>query len=713
MTILHTDFETRSLVDLTVCGLDNYARHPSTRPILLSWAFDDDEVSLWQPHLEPELPKEVKKALASDVTISAWNAQFERNIFCRCLGFWVDYSRWLDPMIWARHLSLPGSLEDCGTALGLAQDEGKIDNKEKIKIKGREKTVDVLKHKFCEPFALGGKETLFGITQPEFHDWNTHPEDWKKFCGYCIRDTQVERTLLKMMAKLPLPEIEQKGWELDQKINERGIPTNMQFVENAIKLAQQSKNELSLLLKEKTQLENPNSRTQLLPWITAQGYPHLSLGKVFVTDAVDDLTCPLSGLGREVLKLRQQAAKTSDSKFDKIKNIVSADGKLRNQFAYMGASRTGRWASYGVQVQNLSKPTKSIKKNYKRAFELVMAGDYDAAKKEFPSIIDLVIAIVRSSFQAPLGTLIGVSDLNAIENRVIGWVANCDLTLRVFKENRCPYLDFGSELFSVDYHVLKAAYDQKDEDADEKRTASKPAVLGAGFGLGGGELTKDKYGNTIRGGLWGYAKNMGVDISKDLAHKAVKVFRAKRPKIVQLWKDLEKACLEVIARGGKKQVGPVLIDRKKREDGIIVLRIILPSGRGLHYFNAKIESRELIGKDGDPYEKPAIVYDGIGHGVGKKQDGWGEVYTYGGKLTENIVQGIARDLLLHAMLLADDLGAEIFYHAHDEQAVLINPADPFGFTLSDLQWVMCQTPDWAPGLPMHAESWQGEYYKKG
>src|SRR6266702_251037 len=478
MTVLHCDFETRSLIDLPLRGLHNYVSHPSTKVLMLSWAFDDDDVQLWQPHLTPELPKEVRRAIESDVTISAWNATFERDVFQGCLGIWIDYCRWLDPMVWARHLSLPGSLDECGAILGLPPEQAKIkDGKRLIQ-------------KFSIPYTMGGEATLFGITTPDFLDWETDPDDWKLFGEYCTRDTQAEREILKRMQLLPLPHIEQRGWILDQKINDAGIPTNLQFVQNALFLAERAKEDLDRQLKQKTGLANPNSRDQILKWASAQGYPFHSMRKEFVTAAINDSSSGMSGLCREVLKLRQGSAKTSYKKYETIQNLVSADNRIRNQYLFLGAARTGRWSGTGFQPQNPPRPIKEVEEKYDRALELVVAADYQALKQEFSSVTDVVTSVVRSAIQAPVGNELHVCDLNAIENRVLGWLARCDGILRVFREGKCPYLSFASRMYNIPYdllHVIEnGKHVAKDKDAKAKRQVGKPAVLGAGYGLGPG-----------------------------------------------------------------------------------------------------------------------------------------------------------------------------------------------------------------------------------
>lgn len=736
MKHLFIDFETASELDLSVVGIDRYANHSSTRPLMLSYAIDNDAVQLWEPHKETIPKKLLQYLLDPAITKAAWNATFERYILKYCLKIDIPWNQFMDIMVWARHLSLPGGLGDCGTVLGLPDDSAKIEDGTR------------LKNWFCQPYTMGGKITLFGVSPPEFHDYDTHPVDWKLFCDYCIRDTEVERTIFKVISDIsPLPDREQKLWELDQRINERGIPTDRQFVQNAYDMAVRCKDALVLELKQKTGLNNPNSRPQLLPWLQQHGYTYKSLKKEFVASAIAKGKLPKEV--SDVLTLRQSASKTSYTKLETLVNILSDDDRLRGQFMFLGASRSGRWSGSGVQVHNLPRPIKWIEKNLDLAMSLVSVSDYavltDILSKEKnpPTVISVMTSIIRSCFQSSKGKKLSVCDLNAIENRVLGWVAGCDAIMKVFRDGLCPYLSFACKMYNIDYPSLNAAYQSGDPEAKNKRQVAKAPVLGAGYGLGAGvnrfctlcghelkfheeycpehyddliqyeaKIVEDKCGNKIKTGLMGYAENMGVSLTPEQAYTAWKIFRESYPEVVTGWSDLENAAIEVMKYGGEVQVGPVVFDRKEREGGGFVLRIKLPSGRYLHYMNTVLRLEKKISARGKEYTQTKIMYDGIGHGVGMITTGWGQVYTYGGKLMENVVQAISRDLLADAMMMAEELGAEIVLHVHDEIVTEADAQDPFAFGLKDLQHCMSTTPDWAPGLPLHADGFEGQYYKK-
>jgi DNA polymerase bacteriophage-type len=351
--------------------------------------------------------------------------------------------------------------------------------------------------------------------------------------------------------------------------------------------------------------------------------------------------------------------------------------------------------------------------------------------------------LLRSLFQAKPGNTLIVADLNAIENRVLGWMSGCDAILDVFRHSKedggDPYLSFGTKLYNKTYAEMWAAYKAGNED---DRQNSKPAVLGAGYGLGGGEMFINEYGDEVRGGLWGYALNVcGTDMPKELAHKAVKVFRDSYPEVVQMWTDLEEAFKQVLQRGGVIKVGEVTWDRDQKEwmqhptrgkqcvltfsrikmtDGGYTMRMELPSGRALHYLNATIENETRKSKKtGKPYTAQTIYYDGVEHSATQGADGknvkknhkWGRVKTYSGKLVENAVQACSRDILLHGMLAADEMGFHLAGMFHDE--LLCEEPDVWdGLRLSDLIDCMTAVPIECPGLILGAEGFTGRVYHK-
>jgi DNA polymerase len=672
VTKLSIDLETRSRCDLLTNGLHAYSRDPSSRVLIFCYALDDGAVSTWLPHEQKKAPADLKDAI-TDPAVEKWafNAPFEQNMIKHTLG--LNVVNWRDTMIQALYASLPASLEYAGKALGLPE--------EMLKNPEGKKLIRL----FSIPRKDGG-----------FNDWNSHPEEFEKFVRYCQQDVEAERAIRNKLAKLPVPESEWALWELDQEINQRGIPVDLQFVEQAIRIGAVEKQRLVNILMKETGLPNPMTQAAFLGWARDLGYPYGDLRKATVENTLREGS--VSGKLAEMLSLRSQAAKTSMSKFDTIK-AMTQQGRIYNSVQFYGASRTGRWAGRGVQIQNLPRPIREVEDNEQRVTDMVKAAAYDDILMEFGGAIPVVSSVIRSSFRAREGHTFYAADLNAIENRVLGWVSDCPAILDVFRNDRDPYKDFGSRMFHKPY----------EEITKPERTLSKPAVLGCGYMLGGGEETVNKNGDTIRLGLWGYAGAMGIDMSREQAHEAVKVFRAAYPEVVSCWYALKDAAFECVQNHTTIRVGPLVFNGAPG-----LMRVKLPSGRILNYLRPRIEKKRREFKrllpDGTTITETKLVdvlsYDGTDQ-VTKQ---WGRVSTHPGKLMENFVQAIARDILAAGLVEAKRVGFDIVMHVHDEIVAEV----PFTSMLTpeDLAKAMSVPLPWAPDLPLKAEAIQTPIYKK-
>lgn len=722
--ILRIDFETYSEVPLggkESVGIWNYANHSSTQILMMAYKLSGAKtVELWQAHLGP-MPSDLKTLLLDpEITVSAFNSCFERYILQFKLGITIPASRFLDPQISARYLSMPASLEEVGEILRLPPELAK------------DKRGEQLIKLFCEPQRakkVRGQEQEYYQATAE-----THPVEWQEFCQYCIKDVVAEEEVsrrMELLQALPLPEFERRLWIFDQKVNDRGIPVDIGFVKSAYKLAVLSKKEALDKQNKITGLENANSRNQLLPWLKERGYTYSTLRKETVDTVLKDPETKLAPEAREVLKARREASSTSYQKLSAILQRVSFDGRLRNQFVFMGSSRCGRWSGSSVQLQNLARPSAEFEdqKNLNLARDLIYGEKYDEIKARFGSVLLTIKNCIRTVFVAPEDERFNICDLSGIEARVGAWVAQCPSLMKVFELNHDPYLDMAVKMTGLTYDRLAADLKSKDPEvkavAKRHRQLAKPATLGCGYGLSGGGWglskpyvdpeTGEKVRDKVKTGLWNYAEGMGVEMTLEQAHMAVRIFRESYSEIPKFWYELEKAIADVLdpkTTSVIRKLGPggcIVFDKINIEGRHPLLRMTLPSGRRLHYLDARIESSKMPWEDEDGGEvwRPTLVYSGQDQNT--KQ--WGPIKTRGAKTFENAVQGISRDVLGVAMLLMEEQDLSVVLHAHDE-AACITPKDAFAPGYQEMEEIMNRDIFWAPGLLLGSEGFESPFYKK-
>lgn len=688
MTRLFLDFETYSKVDLKKCGLDVYARDKSTKVLMLAFAFGNGPVEQWVPAEGEKMPRHLRDALDDpEVIKSAWNAPFERAIFRHVLGIKIPAHEWRCTMALASTISLPMSLAKAGEVLGVQADKKK-DSRGKALIR-----------KFCGPRKPTKTKKWTRCT------WVTDPEDWEDFKFYNRQDIEAERENFRKLRKWDLSAEEWDLWALDQIINQRGIPINLDVVDNAVEVIEYCRNIRYDEMQEITGLENPRSNQQLLPWLQEHGYVYDDLKAGHVRRALEDAQKLLDDdmafddtedLAR-VLQLRSEVSKTSLDKFFALHRATADDGNLRGSLQFAGAGRTWRWSGRIYQPQNLARPTKEFEEPEDAIAAVTdlehLSGPEIEKKYERP--IDMLSACVRPVVQAPPGYVLIDADLNAIENRVLGWIADDRKILDVFHKDRDPYIDFAKYMFHASYDELYAEY--KDGDKT-KRTTAKPGVLGCGYMLSAGyEYENDKTGEIEATGLLGYAWNMGVKLTQEQAQHSVDTWRSTFTDAVTFWYDLERAAKKCIRTGKETHCGVIGFDLSGP-----LMRMILPSGRCLHYVRPRIENKLMPWKK----YKDVITYEGL-----NDKNQWTRIQTHPGKLTENADQAIARDVLAHGMRLAEDEGIKIRFHVHDQIIAAVKEKH----AEEDLQILlecMGDTPKWAKGLPLKAAGSVTKYFLK-
>lgn len=487
-------------------------------------------------------------------------------------------------------------------------------------------------------------------------------DKWMIFKKYCKRDVEVERSIRNKLVKYPLTQSEQQIYVLDQEINDRGTFVDLQLVEKAMECDKLQKDNTFSQAQKLTGLDNPNSVAQLKQWLVENGVEVESLSK----KAVSDLAKESEGEVERLLNLRLQMAKTSIKKYEAIERAVCPDGRVRGLLQFYGANRTGRWAGRLVQVQNL--PQNHIK-DLTLARTLVKNGDFDMLELLFESVPNLLSELIRTAFIPKPNHRFMVADFSAIEARVIAWLAGEKWRMDVFATHGKIYEASASQMFKVPIEEITKT--------SPLRQKGKISELALGYGGGVGALT-------AMGAL-----DMGV--KEEELQGLVTAWRQANPHITKLWWDIDKAAVKAVKEKTCVEVGKIKIHYERG-----IMFITLPSGRKLAYIKPRLEANKF-GRD-------AITYEGIG--TTKK---WERIETYGPKLVENIVQATARDLLAESMVNVNEKGYEIIMHVHDEIIVEV----PIGVgSLKEVCDIMGVAPKWAEGLPLRADGFECEYYKK-
>lgn len=669
--ILSLDYETKSEIDLKKYGLDRYINHHSTQVLMAAWKLNGATVQQWSVEESLRPNKFLLDALSSpDVQKWAFNAQFERLVTQRVLKIDTDYSQWRCTMCLAYMQGFFGDLKTVGTSMGLA--DGLLKMSEGLR----------LIRKFSVPQR---------VTKSQPHRWRdalTDPEDWDLFLHYNRQDVEAEYAIYKRLINFPVPELEWRFYALDQKINDHGIQINRKHAENAIQLAEVRKKQIIIDMKHLTGLGNPGSPVQLTPWLKERGYPFDDIQKDTVLKVIREADeHGLHDDAKKVLKMRLNSSKSSLAKYKSMITKCGTDDVFRYSLQFHGASRTGRWAGRNLQVQNLPRTPKLLEDVFflGQANKSICNGDLEWLDIIAGEPMNTLVGCIRSALVSRPGKVLRVADLSSIESVVIGWMTNCRWFLDTLANGRDLYRAFAAEWLKLDY-----------EDTKPHRSKAKPATLGCGYRLGGGELKDGK-----KTGLWGYAENMGVHLTREESHSSVQAFRELCPEIVQAWRDLENAAKTCVRTGKSVTVGYVTFEMRSP-----YLCVVLPSGRRLYYFKPQIKTETVKGSNGD-YTRTQLTY------MGKQQNGtkWIRLNTHGGKLIENFVQAIARDILRSGMMRADKDGFVIPMHVHDEIVTEADRDDQY-HTVERLIEHMTAPIKWAPGLPLGAAGWEGTFYRK-
>lgn len=641
---LAIDIETYSDIDLINCGVYKYTDSDNFEILLFAYSVDDGETKIVDLACGEKLPDEVIEMLLDDsITKTAFNANFERTCISKHLGINLKPEAWRCTAVQAAMLALPLSLEGVGVVLGL--------DKQKMS-EGK----DLIRY-FCSP--CKPTKSNGGRTRNLPED---APEKWELFKTYCIRDVDVEKQIRKKLWKYPIPDREQQLYCLDQRINDRGIMVDRNLVNHAIACDLLYKDTATKRAYELSELENPNSVSQLKGWLTEKGIEVDSLAKATVEELVDKT----EGDVQEMLKLRLAMSKTSVKKYEAIDRSVCRENRVHGLLQFFGANRTGRWAGRLVQIHNL--PQNHIS-DLELARGLVADGRYDDVEMLYESTPNVLSELIRTAFVAKPGCRFIISDFSAIEARVLAWLAGEQWRIEVFQTHGKIYEASASAMFHVPIEEITKT--------SPLRQKGKISELALGYGGSVGAMT-------AMGAL-----KMGL--SEEELPSLVTTWRNANPHITQFWWAVDEAAVRAVRDKKPSRVGRMAFEYTSG-----ILFVTLPSGRKLSYVKPKMGVNKF-GREG-------ITYEGIGES--KK---WMQLETYGPKLVENIVQATSRDILAEAMLRLEDAGFDIVCHVHDEVVLEV----PEGVSsVDEINEIMAVNPEWTDGLPLSAAGFESPFYKK-
>lgn len=654
MAHLSIDIETRSSIEIGKAGLYRYAQSPDFGILLFACQMDEGPVEIIDLAQGEEIPRQVVEALQDPgITKHAYNAAFEW--YClNTAGYRTPLEQWRCTMAHSLYCGYPAGLDATGKAVGLPQDKQKL-------AAGK-----ALIRYFCvpcKPTKNNGNRT-----------WNLPkhaPEKWELFKGYCRQDVVAEHNILRRLEQFPMPEEEERLWQMEVRMNAFGVRVDEKLTDGALYIDERSRQDLTGEAMGITGIDNPNSTVQLMEWLEKNGTETDNLRKATVTDLLAGQ--PVNSVKR-MLEIRQQLGKTSVKKYEAIRKAKGEDGRVRGLTQYYGANRTGRWAGRLVQMQNLPR-------NYigtlDEARKLVEQKNYEGLRMIYGNVPDTLSQLIRTAFIPSEGNKFVVADFSAIEARVIAWLAGEQWVNEVFATHGKIYEATASQMFHVPVEKIK-----KGNPEYSLRQKGKVATLALGYQGGTAALI-------AMGAL-----DMGL--TEEELPDIVARWRNANRRICDLWYRVEQAALMAMQTAQPQAVNGLVFSLEgDLLYGQTFLTVQLPSGRKLFYPKPFLQENQ--------FGKLALHY--YSTGSSKK---WGVESTYGGKMTENIVQAVARDCLAETLKRIEDRGLHVVFHVHDE--VIIDA--PEETTVDEVCGLMAEPIPWAPGLILKGAGFEGQYYKK-
>ena len=659
---IHVDIETYCDLSLKDVGMYRYALHPSFEILLVGMSDGGSSPRILDAEdmKSPEIRRELAEILQSGkYRKHAWNAAFE----WFCLNQWLrangyaesPLDQWEDTMLHAQYTGFPASLDRAGAAVGLPPAERKLS------------TGKALIRTFCTPRKPTARDPRTRVTPAD------EPGKWALFREYNAQDVMTEAAIDRLLSVYPVPDEVLRQWRDDVTSNAHGVAVDGDLVDGAIKIIRENEEALMRESAEITGLQNPNSRDQLLAWMQARtDKPIQDLTK----ETVANLLPGVNGDLKRILDIRLETGKAAPKKYEAIRRMTCSDGRLRGLMRFYGAGRTGRWSSVGVQLQNLKQTHIS---NIDLARQLVKDGNPDALRFCYGNVADALGQLVRTALIPTKGNLFVDADFSAIEARVIAWLAGEQWVLDVFRTHGKIYEATASQMFGVPMEKIV-----KGNPEYELRQRGKVATLACGYQGGTGAMA---------------AMDINHAIDPDMYPELVRKWREANPHIVKYWYDTENAAQRALETGIPQKCGKCAYRYERYTvDGITLSHLIctLPSGRELFYANPRFGTNR--------FGERALQFDGV---TGGNQ--WGAIDTYGGRLVENQCQAVARDVLADKLTELREAGYTPVFSVHDE-VVLDVPLEKAN--LHTVTEIMKRPLAWAPGLPLNADGWTGEYFRK-
>ena len=662
---LSIDLETYSSVPIKTAGAFRYVQSDDFEILLFAYSLDGGPTEVIDLACGEVVPDWLIRALHDPECIKhAYNAPFEWWCLSKYYGMMAP-SQWRCTMFHGLYCGYTAGLEATGAALGLPEDKKKL------------ATGKALIRYFCVPCKPTKANGMRTRNLPQ-HD----PLKWADFKEYNRQDVVTEMEIENRLSAFPVPDWVQKQWETDLRINSRGVFVDMALVKGALVIGEEVKQDLKNEAVSITRLDNPNSVSQLSEWLNTEidgDKPIDNLRKETVSALLGmDGNSPEV---RRVLEIRQELGKTSTKKYNAIEACEGIDGRVRGLLQFYGANRTGRWAGRLVQVQNLPR---TYTDPIDPARDFIKAKNKNALRLVYGSVPDTLSQLIRTAFIASPGNVLIDADFSAIEARVISWLAGEEWRLEVFRTHGKIYEASASQMFNIPIERIK-----KGNPEYAYRARGKVAELALGYQGSVGAMRRMDVGHNLD------------DLSDDEVQDIVDRWRDTNSKIRNLWYEMDSAAIHVIQNGGSVRVKCLVFAREyDSRTGKHCMTIRLPSGRKLYYVSPSVGMNK--------WGNPSIAYMGVEQGTKK----WRPIETYGGKLTENVVQAIARDCLAIAIENLEAAGLPIVFHIHDEVVIDVAPFADDETMLSRVEQIMTLPIPWAPGLPLNADGWVGQYFKK-